>query len=51
MIRITMNEARMKLRKDRRHLYESLDQPKKGEDDGDYVPEILRIGAKYRPST
>jgi len=38
MIRITMNEARMKLRKDRRHLYESLDQPRKGEDDGDYVP-------------
>ena len=38
MIQITMNEARMKLRKDRRHLYESLDHPKKGEDDGDYVP-------------
>ena len=38
LIQITMNEARMKLRKDRRHLYESLDQPKKGEDDGDYVP-------------
>jgi RNA polymerase sigma-70 factor, ECF subfamily len=38
MIRITMNEARMKLRKDRRHLYESFDQPRKGEDDGDYVP-------------
>lgn len=38
MIQITMNEARMKLRKDRRQLYESLDQPKKGEDDGDYVP-------------
>jgi RNA polymerase sigma-70 factor (ECF subfamily) len=38
MIQITMNEARMKLRKDRRHLYESLDQPKKGEDDGDYIP-------------
>jgi len=38
MIQITMNEARMKLRKDRRHLYESLDQPKKGEDEGDYIP-------------
>jgi RNA polymerase sigma-70 factor, ECF subfamily len=38
MIQITINEARMKVRKDRRHLYESLDQPKKGEDDGDYVP-------------
>jgi RNA polymerase sigma-70 factor, ECF subfamily len=38
LIQITMNEARMKLRKDRRHLFESLDQPKKGEDDGDYIP-------------
>jgi len=38
LIQITMNEARMKLRKDKRHLYESLDQPKKGEDDGDYIP-------------
>jgi RNA polymerase sigma-70 factor (ECF subfamily) len=38
LIQITMNEARMKLRKDRRHLFESLDQPKKGEDDGDYFP-------------
>ena len=38
LIQITMNEARMKLRKDKRHLYESLDQPKKGEGDGDYIP-------------
>ncbi len=38
IIQIAMNEARMKLRKDRRHLYESLDQPRKGEDEGDYVP-------------
>ena len=38
MIQITMNEARMKLRKDRRHLYESLDERKKGEDDCDYLP-------------
>jgi RNA polymerase sigma-70 factor (ECF subfamily) len=38
LIQITMNEARMKRRKDRRHLFESLDQPKKGEDDGDYIP-------------
>ena len=38
MIQITMNEARMKLRKDRRHLYELLDQPRKGEDEGDYIP-------------
>ena len=38
IIQITMNEARMKLRKDRRHLYESLDESRKGEDDGDYIP-------------
>jgi RNA polymerase sigma-70 factor, ECF subfamily len=38
MIQITINEARMKLRKDRRHLYESLDQPNKGDDEGDYIP-------------
>jgi RNA polymerase sigma-70 factor (ECF subfamily) len=28
----------MKLRKDRRHLYESLDQPNRGDDEGDYIP-------------
>jgi len=38
IIQITINEARMKLRKDRRHLYDSLDQPRRGEDEGDYVP-------------
>jgi RNA polymerase sigma-70 factor, ECF subfamily len=38
MIQITINEARMKLRKDRRHLYESLDEPRSGEDEGDYIP-------------
>lgn len=38
LIQITINEARMKRRKDRRHLYESLDQPGKGEDESDYVP-------------
>src|SRR5438309_2888299 len=38
IIQIAINEARMKLRKDRRHLYDSLDQPRKGEDDGDYIP-------------
>jgi RNA polymerase sigma-70 factor (ECF subfamily) len=38
MIQITINEARMKLRKDRRHLYESLDESRKGEDEGDYIP-------------
>lgn len=38
IIQITMNEARMKLRKDRRHLYDSLDAPLKAEDEGDYIP-------------
>jgi RNA polymerase sigma-70 factor, ECF subfamily len=38
IIQITINEARMKLRKDRRHLYDSLDEPRRGEDAGDYVP-------------
>jgi RNA polymerase sigma-70 factor (ECF subfamily) len=38
IIQITMNEARMKLRKDRRHLYDSIDSPIKAEDEGDYIP-------------
>lgn len=38
IIQITINEARMKLRRDRRHLYDSLDEPRRGEDEGDYVP-------------
>src|SRR5437773_12491240 len=38
IIQIAINEARMKLRKDRRHLYDSLDQPRKGEDEGEYTP-------------
>ena len=38
IIQITINEARMKLRKDRRHLYDSLDEPRRGDDEGDYVP-------------
>jgi RNA polymerase sigma-70 factor (ECF subfamily) len=38
IIQITINEARMKLRKDRRHMYDSLDEPRRGEDEGDYVP-------------
>jgi RNA polymerase sigma-70 factor (ECF subfamily) len=37
LIQITINEAKMKLCKDRRHLYESLDEGKRSED-GDYVP-------------
>ena len=37
LIQITINEARLKLRKDRRHLYESIDEPETG-DEGDYIP-------------
>jgi RNA polymerase sigma-70 factor, ECF subfamily len=37
LIQIAINEARMKLRKDRRHLYESIEEGQQG-DDGDYMP-------------
>jgi RNA polymerase sigma-70 factor (ECF subfamily) len=37
LIQIVVNEARMKLRKDRRHLYESFDNGQQT-DDGDYIP-------------
>jgi len=37
LIQITINEARMRLRKDRRHLYDSIDQGLEN-DDGDYIP-------------
>jgi RNA polymerase sigma-70 factor, ECF subfamily len=37
LIQITINEARLKLRKDRRHLQESLDEPHTNED-GEYIP-------------
>ena len=37
LIQIAINEAKMKLRKDRRHLYDSIEEGQPGED-GDYVP-------------
>jgi RNA polymerase sigma-70 factor, ECF subfamily len=37
LIQIAINEAKMKLRKDRRHLYESLEAGQQT-DDGDYMP-------------
>ena len=37
LIQITINESRMKLRKDHRHLYESLNEPQSDEE-GDYWP-------------
>ena len=37
LIQIAINEAKMKLRRDRRHLYESLEEGPRGDDD-DYMP-------------
>ena len=37
LIQIAINEAKMRLRKDRRHLYESIDEGRLG-DEGDYIP-------------
>jgi RNA polymerase sigma-70 factor (ECF subfamily) len=37
LIQIAINEAKMKLRKDRRHLYESMEEGQQN-DEGDYVP-------------
>ncbi len=37
LIQIAINEARLKLRKDRRHLFESLDEQRTSED-GEYFP-------------
>src|SRR5271156_2044684 len=45
LVQITYNEARMKLRKDRRHLYESVDDPRQDKE-GDYWPKDF---ADWRP--
>src|SRR5438552_231379 len=37
IIQISINEAKMKLRKDRRHLYDSIDNSQASEE-GDYIP-------------
>lgn len=37
LIQICINEAKMRLRKDRRHLYESVDEGQQN-DEGDYIP-------------
>jgi RNA polymerase sigma-70 factor (ECF subfamily) len=37
IIQIAINESRMKLRKDRRHFYESID-PEREDEEGDYKP-------------
>jgi RNA polymerase sigma-70 factor, ECF subfamily len=37
LIQISINEAKMKLRKDRRHLYESIEDGQQN-DEGDYIP-------------
>jgi RNA polymerase sigma-70 factor (ECF subfamily) len=38
LIQITINEARMKLRKDHAYLYESTDEPRTDDQGGDYLP-------------
>jgi len=48
LIQIAINEAKMRLRKDRRHHYESIEEGRLG-DDGDYTQKISRIGEKYHP--
>ena len=45
LVQITYNEAKMKLRKARAHLYESLDEQKQN-DDGDHIPNDF---ADWRP--
>ena len=45
LVQITFNEARMKLRKDRQHLYDSIDTPQQ-DAEGDYWP---RDFADWRP--
>jgi RNA polymerase sigma-70 factor (ECF subfamily) len=37
LVQITINESRMRLRKNREHLYQSLDEPQSNED-GDFTP-------------
>src|SRR5262252_4581045 len=37
LIQITINEARLKLRKDRKHLYESIDE-QQSDEEGEYFP-------------
>ena len=37
LIQITINEARLRLRKDRRHLYESVDE-QRADEEGEYFP-------------
>jgi RNA polymerase sigma-70 factor (ECF subfamily) len=37
LIQIAINESKMKLRKDRRHLYESIEE-RQANDEGDYIP-------------
>jgi RNA polymerase sigma-70 factor (ECF subfamily) len=38
IMQIVINEARMRWRKDRKHLYDSIDEPVKAGEEGDYVP-------------
>ncbi len=46
LAQLTYNEATMKLRKDRRHLYESVDDPRQDKE-ATIGPKILLIGGPY----
>ena len=46
LVQITYNEARMKVRKARAHLYESIDDDQHGDEEGDFWP---RDYADWRP--
>jgi len=48
LIRITIDEARLKLRKDRRHLYDPVDELRTSED-GEYFPKDYADCARFRP--
>ena len=38
LLSITYNEARMRRRKDHKHLYESVDEPDEGGEEGEFMP-------------
>src|ERR1700730_115443 len=48
LIRIAINEARLKLRRDRRHLYEPVDELRTSED-GEYFPKDYANCARFLP--
>ena len=49
LVQITYNEARLKLKKDRLHLYESIEEQQQN-DDGDYIPDDFANWRRPIPS-